>query len=84
MLEPSIKHLAKPRFAKNRSKYYTIQVVRIFFLLRGNISGDTRFCCNASVKLGNRGILFNNKKHEPTRKNFMGNGFYWGNSLFTP
>jgi len=26
---------------------------------------------NASVKLGNRGILFNNKKHEPTRKNCM-------------
>jgi len=40
--------------------------------------------CNASVKLGNRGILFNNKKHEPTRKNFMGNDFYWRNSLFIP
>jgi len=53
-------------------------MVAIFFLVSGDFSG------NASVKLGNRGILFNNKKHEPTRKNFMGNGFYWGNSLFTP
>ena len=39
---------------------------------------------NASVKLGNRGILFNNKKHEPTRKNFMGNGFYWGEFVVHP
>ena len=29
------------------------------------------FSGNGSVKLGNRGILFNNEKHETTRKNFM-------------
>jgi len=36
-----------------------------------NVGADYRLPGNGSVKLGNRGILFNNEKHETTRKNCM-------------